>query len=73
MTIMLLLGAAAFVSAYDSGRTILAERGWKVDLALASSRASDFLSVLILTGWAIFLVGLALHDLLRFIKPRGNR
>ena len=73
VTIIFLLGAGAFVRAYDSGRTILAEQRWYVGLGLAPSRAFDFLSMLILTGWAIILVGLALHDFVGFIKRRESQ
>jgi hypothetical protein len=71
-SIMLLLGAGAFMCAYVNGRTLLPEPARLVDLFLAPARTCEFLSMLILTAWGIVLVGLALHDLIAFLRGREH-
>ncbi len=73
VSITFLFGAGAFIWAYAIAWTILPQSWRAVYIFLVPAYACKLLSVLILTAWGIVLAGLAIHDLIAFLKGEAPR
>jgi uncharacterized RDD family membrane protein YckC len=71
--ITFLFGAGAFIWAYAIAWTILPQSWRAVYIFLVPAYSCKLLSVLILTAWGIVLAGLAIHDLIAFLKAEAPR
>jgi hypothetical protein len=72
VTVLLLFGAGAFIEAHTIGSAFFFGEAWNTLLSLAAARPGEILNMLILTAWGVVLVGLAIHDLITFLKGRAR-
>jgi hypothetical protein len=72
VAILLLFAAGAFVKAYGIGSTIIHGRLSYLRLFLAVARWNEILGMLILTAWGVALTGVAIHDLVAFVRGKAR-
>jgi hypothetical protein len=72
ISVVFLFGAGAFMWARAIARTILPQSWGGVYIFLVPAYACKLLSVLTLTAWGIVLAGLAIHDLVTFVKAKAG-
>jgi hypothetical protein len=72
VAILLLLGGRAFVEAYTAASAFFFLEAWDILLSLAIARWHETLCILILTAWGIVLTGVAIHDVIAFVRGRAR-
>jgi hypothetical protein len=67
VAILFLFGAGAFVKAHT---IVVSGTASYLHLFLAAARWDEILGVLILTAWGVVLIGVAIHDLIAFLRGK---
>jgi hypothetical protein len=73
VTILFLFGAGALVRAYTIASSVIHGRMSYLGLFLRVARWDEILAMLILAAWGIVLTGVAVHDLIAFLKGKSVR